>query len=156
MKHTVLWLCGLCFIWSVFSCISFKVEPPPDPSLIVREATLCREIDESGELLEPGEAVSDFRAGRDPVICFLHLRDVARRVGLKWKWYSPDNALYKESEEVFINREEIYIEAVTAYDMISPESPAEEQGLWSVAVLVNDVLLVRLTFRVVPDTPRNQ
>ena len=156
MRHRHLLMCGLCIIWCTSSCISFKVEPLPDPSLIVKEATLCREIDESRELLEPGEAFTDFRAGKDPVICFLHMKDVAQRVRLKWKWYAPDNTLYKESDEVVVNEDEVYLEAVTAYDMISPDSPAEEQGSWSVAVLANDVLLVRFTFRVVQGTLRNQ
>jgi len=152
MRYRVLWLCGLCIIWGASSCISFKVESLPDPALVVREVTLCREIDESRELLEPGEAVTEFRAGKDSVICFLHLEEVAQRVGLKWKWYAPDKTLYKESDQVVINRDEIYIEAVTAYDMISPDSPAEQQGLWSVAVFMNDVLLARLTFRIIPES----
>ena len=50
-----------------------------------------------------------------------------QRVRLKWKWYAPDNTLYKESDEVVVNEDEVYLEAVTAYDMISPDSPADEQ-----------------------------
>jgi hypothetical protein len=155
MRNLALFFCGLSLIWVASSCISFKVEPLPDPGRIVREVTLCKEIDESQELLEPGEAVTEFRVGKDSVFCFLHLQDVAQQVELKWKWYSPDDKLFKTSDEATINQDEIYLEAVTAYDMISPESLADHHGRWSVAVFVNDVLLTRLIFTVIPDARLN-
>ncbi|MGB2906234.1 MAG: hypothetical protein WBB73_03985 [Candidatus Aminicenantaceae bacterium] len=156
MKNVTQVLCCLCFIAGLPGCVSFKVEPLPDPARILQEVTLCREIDESQVLLEPGEAVAEFRAGKDPVICFLYLKDVAQEVVLKWKWYSPDKILFKESDEVVINQEETYLEAVTAYDRIEPGALMEHQGQWSVSIFLNDVLLTRLSFKVIPDAWQNQ
>jgi hypothetical protein len=137
-------------------CISFKVEPLSAPPQVLHEVILCREIDESKELLEPGDAWTEFRANRDPVFCFLHLKEVAQKVVLKWKWYSPDKKIFKESEEAVINSEEIYLEAITAYDRIDPDVLAGRQGMWSVSIFLNDVLLTRLSFKVVPEALLNQ
>ncbi len=132
------------------ACVTFKLDPLPDPGRVVKELTLCREIDESKELLEPGEAVKEFAAGSDPVICFVSMEEVTRRIRLRWKWYGPGGNLYKASQEVTINPDEIYLEAVTAYDRIDPEPSAEHQGQWTVTVFVNDILIGRMAFTVRP------
>ena len=143
-------LFGLIFIVSLSGCISFKIAPLPDPARVVKQVTLSNVIDESRELLEPGQTTSEFKAGSDTVYCFVYIEEVAQRLSLRWKWYTPENMLYKESQEAVINQEETYLEAVTAYDRIIPESRPELHGLWSVAIFVDDVLLTRLFFTLVP------
>ncbi len=155
MKIIILVFSCLCIMGGP-GCISFKIEPLSDPARILHEVTLCREIDESKELLEPGDALAEFRTNRDPVICFLYLKDVAQKLELKWKWYSPDKTLFKESEEAVINREEIYLEAVTAYDRIEPEELANHPGQWSVSIFLNDALLTRVSFKAIPEDSLNQ
>ncbi len=144
-------LWGYIFVVSFSGCISFKIEPLPEPARVVKQVTLSREVDESLELLVPGQETSEFKAGSDTVYCLVHLEEVAQSFSLRWKWYTPDNLLFKESQEAVINQEETYLEAVTAYDRIMPESRTELYGQWSVAVFVDEVLLTRLFFRIVPD-----
>ncbi len=143
---------GICiFIVSLLGCISFKIDPLPDPARVVKQVTLSKSVDESLELLMPGQEASEFKAGSDTVYCLVHLEEVAQNFSLRWKWYTPANMLFKESQEAVINQEETYLEAVTAYDRIAPESRTEFYGQWSVAIFVDEVLLTRLFFRLVPD-----
>jgi hypothetical protein len=142
----------LILIVSLSGCISFKIDSLPDPARVVKQVTLSRAIDESRELLEPGQIASEFKAGSDTVYCFVHIEEVAKRFSLRWKWYTPENVLFKESQEAVINQEETYLEAVTAYDRITPESRPELYGQWSVAIFVDEVLLTRLFFRLVPNS----
>lgn len=139
---------GLLLLGMGSGCISFKIDPLPEPEREIRQITLCAEINEARELLQPGEATAEFRAGRDTVYCFLYLAEVAEPLTLQWRWYSPDLALFRESQEVPINQEETYLEAVTAYDKLDPESLEEHPGEWSVAVFVNGALLGRRSFSV--------
>jgi hypothetical protein len=132
------------------ACLSFKLDPLPDPGRVVREVTLCKEIDESQELLEPGESVKEFMAGSDPVICFVSMKDVTRRIRLRWRWYDPRGFLHKASQEVTVNPDEVYLEAVTAYDRIEPEALTGLQGKWIVTIFVNDILIGRMAFSVRP------
>jgi hypothetical protein len=130
-------------------CLSFRVDPLPEPEREIRQIILCAEINETRELLRPGTETSEFRAGRDTVYCFLYLAEVAETLTLQWRWYQPGRELFRESQEVQINQDVTYLEAVTAYDKIGPESLEELPGEWSVAVFVNGVLLGRRSFQVV-------
>ena len=145
------YLLGFIFLVSLSGCISFKIDPLPDPARVVKQVTLSRSMDESRELLEPGQNSSEFKAGVDTVYCFVHIEEVSQKFSLKWKWYTPENVLFKESQEAVINQEKTYLEAVTAYDRIMPESRTELFGQWSVAIFVDDVLLTRLIFTLVPN-----
>ena len=141
-------ICVLILLWLGSGCISFKIDPLPEPEREIREITLCAEINETRELLQPGEETVEFREGRDTVFCFLYLAEVAETLTLQWRWYSPDRALFRESQEVRVNEEATYLEAVTAYDKIDPGSLVERPGEWSVAVFVNRVFLGRRQFLV--------
>ncbi len=150
MRRTAEIILTLQLMAVVSACLSFKLNPLPDPGRVVREVTLCKEIDESRELLEPGEAAKEFSAGSDPVICFVSMVEVTRRIRLRWRWYEPSGSLYKASQEVTINPDEIYLEAVTAYDRIDLEASTELQGEWTVTIFVNDILIGRMAFTVRP------
>jgi hypothetical protein len=154
MRHkTAASLFGVLVIIGIGSgCISFRIDPPPEPEREIREITLCAEINEAQELLQPGEGTTEFRAGRDTVFCFIYLAEVAEALTLQWRWYTPDRVLFRESQDVQINQDETYLEAVTAYDKISPEPLEGHLGEWSVAVFVNGALLGRHSFVVRKET----
>jgi hypothetical protein len=129
-------------------CISFRIEPLPEPELLVETFVLCKSVIPDGELLAPEETATDFD-GRDPqVICFVGLTNVGRKMTLKWKWYSPDGMLFKETADVPVNATEVYLEAVTAYDRINMQRVGSYKGRWVVVILINGELAGRRTFTI--------
>jgi hypothetical protein len=128
------------------SCISFKIEPPPPPENQVEDMVLCKRIEEREALLFPEEAQAEFSAESGPVHCFVKLTNVSRLIRLKWKWFTPEGSVFRETDDVIVNREEVYLESVTAYDSIAPEGPGSYEGLWSVVIFVDGTLAGRRTF----------
>jgi hypothetical protein len=135
---------ALCLVFNC--CISFKVRPLALPENLEAQITLCRKIDESGELLRPLEITSEFSAEIDYIFCFLELMNVQGEIRLKWKWFSPDNMLFRESKEAVVNKAGNLLESVTAYDKISVNFEDEVFGEWIVIVLLNDSLIARKSF----------
>lgn len=148
MKKKVysLFLSVVCILGA--ACISFKIKPLFPPDNRVENFCLCAEIDDSGELLIPLDVKLEFSAENEDIICFIELKDIEKKIKLKWNWYSPDKKLYKETEEITVNEQEKYLEAVTAYDKIRPEHSEISNGRWAVVVFLDDVLAGRKIFQV--------
>jgi len=134
----------LCFVSN--SCVTFKVPPLAPPDNIEAEITICQKIDANGELLRPLEKASEFGLETENIYCFIKLINVQKEIKLKWKWYSPDNILFRESEEAIVNQTENLLETVTAYDKIPLHFENEVFGEWVVIILLNDVLIARKSF----------
>lgn len=127
-------------------CITFKINSLSSPEEVVFEMELCSKIEDAGELLEPLEIASEFPQDGRNIYCFISLMEVSREVRMKWKWYSPDKSLYRESEEVIVNSEGVYLEEITAYDKITPDIEKKWQGRWRVAVLIDGQFKVGKSF----------
>ena len=139
-------LVAIAFLLSLGSCITFKINSLSPPEEVVYEIQLCKKINDSGELLIPVETASTFTHNSDPIYCFIRVVEVSREIRMKWKWYSPDQILFRESEEVNVNKEEVFLEEITAYDKISLSEEKDWQGIWQVVVLIDDKLIARKSF----------
>lgn len=131
------------------SCVSFKIQPPPDPKNQVDTIVLCKRVEQREGLLLPGESIVEFKPGYGPIHCFIRLKNVSKTIRLKWKWYVPEGRLYRETKEVTVNRDSIYLEAVTAYDQIEPKPEELDEGRWTVVVMLNGKLIGRRTFQLI-------
>jgi hypothetical protein len=142
---------SLSFFWS---CISFKTGYLFPSENQVESIHLCKKIDDSGDLLKPLDIQSEFNLKDDRVICFIKLREIATRVDLRWKWYSPDNKLVRDTGNVIVSQAERYLEAATAYDMfqLNPENIAE--GQWTVVIFMNDKFIGKKLFKILPSSPQ--
>ena len=129
------------------SCVSFKIQPPPDPENQVDTVVLCKIIEEREGLLFPGASVVEFKPSDELVNCFVRLKNVSQTIRLKWKWYTPEGHLFKETKEVTVNRDAIYLEDITAYDQIELKPEELDEGRWTVVVMVNGQLIGRRTFQ---------
>jgi hypothetical protein len=127
-------------------CITFKIEPRPEPEQVVKTLVLCKRVIPDGELLAPVDITTDFIIGDPDVLCFVELKNVGRALTLKWKWYAPDGVLFKETAAVPVNENRAYLEVVTAYDRL--DIPLEEsfEGRWVVVILIDGELAGRRTF----------
>ena len=128
------------------SCMTFKIAPPPLPENQVEAIVLCKRIGQTDALFFPEEVQAEFFTESGPIHCFVKLRNVSRSIRLKWKWYEPEGDLFRGTDDVIVNREEAYLEAVTAYDKIEPEGQEVFEGTWSVVVLIDGTLAGRRTF----------
>lgn len=145
IKKTVVIFCVASFLAGA-GCISFKIEPRPEPEQLVETLVLCKRVIPDGELLAPVDITTDFVMEDPEVLCFVALKNVGQAMSLKWKWYAPDGMLFKETIDVPVNENEAYLEAVTAYDRLDMQQEESFEGGWVVVVLINGELAGRRTF----------
>lgn len=138
---------SLIFFWS---CISFKSVSLFPSGNQVESIHLCKKIDDSGDLLKPLDIQSEFTFKDDRVICFIRLKDIATKIDLRWKWYSPDNKLVRDTENVIVSQGDRYLAAATACDrfQLNPENIAE--GQWTVVIFMNDKFIGKKLFQISP------
>ena len=129
------------------SCVSFKIQPPPDPENQVDAIVLCKRVEQREGLLFPGESLVEFKPSDGSIHCFVRLKNVSKTIQLKWKWYVPEGRLYRETKEVTVNSDPIYLEAVTAYDQIELKPEKLDEGRWTVVVIVDGKLIGRRSFQ---------
>jgi hypothetical protein len=141
----------LSFFWN---CISFKVGYLLPSENQVESIHLCKKIDDSGDLLKPLDIQSEFDSKDDRVICFIRLKDIATKIELRWKWYSPDKKLVRDTGNVIVSQGDRYLAAATAYDrlQLNPENIAE--GQWTVVIFMNDKFIGKKIFQIPPSSPQ--
>ena len=142
---------SLSFFWN---CISFKVGYLLPSENQVESIHLCKKIDDSGDLLKALDIQSEFTFKDDRVICFIKLKDIATKIGLRWKWYSPDKKLVRDTGNVIVSQGDRYLAAATAYDrlQLNPENIAE--GQWTVVIFMNDKFIGKKLFQIFPSSPQ--
>jgi hypothetical protein len=145
IKKAVFIFCAASFL-AGGGCISFKIEPRPEPEQLVKTFVLCKRVLPDGELLAPADITTDFDRENPDVLCFVALINIGQPLTLKWKWYAPDGMLFKETVDVPVNEKEAYLEAVTAYDRLDIEQEERSEGRWVVVILINGELAGRRTF----------
>jgi hypothetical protein len=140
---------SLIFFWS---CISFKTGYLLPSENQVESIQLCKKIDDSGDLLKPLDIQFEFTLKDDHVICYIRLKEIATRIDLRWKWYSPDNKLVRDTGNVIVSQGDRYLEAGTAYDMfqLNPENISE--GQWTVVIFVNNKFIGKKLFQISPSS----
>ena len=136
------------------NCISFKSGYFLPSGNQVESILLCTKIDDSGDLLKPLDVQSEFTLEDDRVICFVKLKDIATKIDLRWKWYSPDKKLARDTGNIIVSKGDRYLEAATAYDMfqLNPENIAE--GQWTVVIFMNDKFIGKKLFQIFPFSPQ--
>lgn len=130
------------------SCVSFKPDPPLPTEPRIEHIQLCKKIEDSGDLLKPLEIQSEFTSKDDHVFCFIQLKDIPKKISLRWKWYSPNKVMVRDTGDVIVNQDEKYLEAVTAYDKFELIHKDNIEGQWTVVVFVNDKLIEKVIFQV--------
>ncbi|NIO49654.1 MAG: hypothetical protein GTN73_09510 [Candidatus Aminicenantes bacterium] len=140
---------SLVFFWN---CISFKAGNLLPSENQVESIHLCKKIDDSSDLLKPLDIQSEFTLKDDRVICFIKLKDISTKIDLKWKWYSPDKKLVRDTGNIIVSKGDRYLAAATAYDMykLNPENIAE--GQWTVVIFMNDKFIGKKLFQILPSS----
>ena len=129
-------------------CISFRIDNPAPSENYLESVQLCKKIDESGELFKPLEIQSEFSSKDELIICLVRLKRIETKILLRWKWYSPEKEMVRDTGDVVINPDQKNLEAVTAYDRLKLSPVDNVQGLWTVAVFMNNKFIEKKTFQV--------
>jgi hypothetical protein len=127
--------CTVCFS----ACFSFKISPLPLPENYTESFEICRKVEIRDDLLSPIETSTVFGPTED-VFCYVRLRNVRRKIQLRWKWYAPDRNLARDTGNVDINADEKYLDTVTAGDPFRSSLSEKKEGYWLVCIMINDVL----------------
>jgi len=151
MRHGLRLGAAAVILLSAAGCFSFKIRPLPVPGNRVESLLMCAAVEESGDLLKPGEQRKEFDPARNAILCFLRLEEVDQRIALRWKWYSPEHELVKDTGLTEVNPEEKYLAVVTAYDKLDWRPDIDPAGTWTVAVYCDGDLIGRLSFDIKPD-----
>lgn len=135
------------------SCVSFKPDPPLPTEPRIERIQLCKKIEDRGDLLNPLEIQSEFTSKDELVFCFIQLKDIPKKITLRWKWYSPKKVLVRDTGDVIVNEDEKYLEDVSAYDKFELFHKDNIEGQWTVVVFVNGKLIEKVVFQVTISTP---
>jgi hypothetical protein len=132
------------------SCISFKIQSPLPPENELDVIQLCKNIDMSSDLLKPLDSFSEFSLEDKSVLCFIRLKKISSEIHIRWKWYSPENELVRDTEDVAVNSDDKYLEIVTAFDELELSSVSERDyvGTWIVVFFVDNKLKAKRSFQI--------
>jgi hypothetical protein len=148
MKRYFLILIPVLILSLLWSCISIRTKHPLASENTVEDIYLCKKIDESGELLEPLEIQSEFTSEDNCVICFIGLKNIYEKIALRWKWYSPEAKMVRDTGNIIVNQDRKFLEAVTAYDKFKIIHEDNIEGQWIVAIFIDDKFIGRETFQI--------
>ena len=141
---TIGWLIAICC-----SCISFKIVSSAPGEHILEKIEFCPNVEENQDVLRPADPRDEFGKDDAQICCLIKVRVVSRSLTLRWRWYSPEKKLWKDTGEVMVDSENKSIDVVSAYDRINRETDELAKGVWTVAVFLNGHLAGRRIFKVI-------
>lgn len=151
MKRKILLVLCVWMVLRCVGCITFRIIPPYPLEVYIESVSLCKGINETeGELLAPLDIREEFSTNEDNIICFVVVKNISRKIQLRWKWYAPNKSLSRDSENIVINKEENQLETLTAYDelMLNLREKDKIVGQWTVVILLDNQLITRRFFEV--------
>lgn len=132
-------------------CISFRIQPPYPEEAYIESISFCLGIQETeDELLAPVDIKEEFSMDDDNIVCFVAVKNIGRKIQLRWKWYAPNKDLSRDSENIVINSSASPLETLFAYDEIQLSLREKDAlvGVWTVVVLLDNQVLARKVFEV--------
>jgi len=141
---TIGWLIALCG-----SCVSFKVGSSTPGEHILEKIEFCPSVEESPDVMRSVGPKDEFGQDDRQICCLIKVRVVSKSLTLRWRWYSPEKELWRDTGEVQVNTEGKSIDAVSAYDLISRDTDELAKGAWTVAVFINGHLAGRRAFKII-------
>jgi len=137
----------ICALFWTSSCIRFtRSAALQDPAFVLEQGILCADLKMQNDWAEPAEDKTVFKKGTDKnVFSFIRLKAMLGEHKLFWKWYDPSRRLYRVTDPITIGKEGQAFEKYIAWDQIYLFEE-KENGTWTVAVFVDDRLLVSKEF----------
>ena len=130
------------------ACVSFKADSPLPNRCFLEQIEICREVKETDDEFIPSDPAQSFTDSDGCVYCFVKARTITDEVNLRWKWYSPDGNMWRDSGSVVANQGKDDLSAITAYDVLKIDQDSVPKGEWVAVFFVDEVLLGRKKFRI--------
>jgi hypothetical protein len=139
---------GLGLILGTAACFNFRPALEA-PDFQVESILFCRTVAFEGDLYTAVEVRDEFGPEDESAVCFVRLKRVSGDIGLRWKWYSPEGGLARDSGRVPVATAGNYLETVTAFDRFDfgPDPAARRAGPWTVAFFIGNDLAARRVFK---------
>jgi hypothetical protein len=131
------------------SCaIRFKYPDLEEPEAVCERMVCCGSIEEKSGWAESVDEKTAFAKGTDPAVySFVSFKELRGAHTLSWKWYDPSRRLYRATDPIGIGGRERAFDRYIAWDKIAV-SDDKENGSWTVAVFLDDRLLVSREFEI--------
>ncbi len=131
------------------SCVNFRPAVQP-PGLEVETLLVCRNVSASGGLHVADGAARTFGADAASLFALASLRDIDRRIALRFKWYAPDGVLARDSGPMPVDPMGTYLDQVTAFDRLdfAPGRIEPTEGVWTVALFLDEILADQTSFNI--------
>jgi hypothetical protein len=134
-------------------CVSFSIRPPDLPVNQLEEITLCQSVDTSEDPWQLKDISPSFFLHDGTLACFVKVRYVEDEIKLRWKWYSPQNLIAKDTGDVTVNTERQYLDEVTAFDIFRYIPERDHIGRWIVVFYIDNTLVGKRTFQIQEKQP---
>lgn len=131
------------------ACVTFRPAVQP-PGLEVESLVVCRNAALSGGLHVAEGAARTFGVDIPSLFALAALRDIDRKIALRFKWYAPDGVLARDSGPMPVDPGEKYLDKVTAFDRLdfAPGRVEPREGAWTVALFLNETLADQTSFNI--------
>jgi hypothetical protein len=131
------------------ACLQFKSDKIPSfPSPALEKSVMCERVDVKDDWAHPTDEKVIFVKGEDKRIhSFLSFRNVKDEHVLEWKWYDPQNRVYRSSKRIKIGKKGHYFEKYIAWDVIFLFEE-KETGKWKTAIFLDGRLLDTVEFEI--------
>jgi len=146
--HFILFILFILF-FLLSACIQLKPKKIPSfPSPVLDKSIFCERIETEDNWAYPAREKAIFIKGKDKrIYSFLSFKNVKEEHFLEWKWYDPQNKIYRSSRRIKIGEEGKYFEKFIAWDNIFLFEE-KESGKWKVAVFLDDKILDVIEFEI--------
>jgi len=150
MKKVLSFLFALFPLFFFFdACLQFKPDKIPSlPSPALEKSVLCARIEEKEDWAYPIDEKVIFVKGEDKrIYSFLSFKNVKDEHLLEWKWYDPQNRVYRSSKRIKIGKKGQYFKKYIAWDSIFLFEE-KEAGKWRTAIFLDGRLSDTVEFEI--------
>jgi hypothetical protein len=150
MKKILLFLFVLLPLFFFFgACLQFKPDKIPSlPSPVLEKSVVCGGIEMKDNWAYPIDEKVIFIKGEDKrIYSFLSFKNVKDVHFLEWKWYDPQNRIYRSGKKIKIGKKRQYFEKYIAWDAIFLFEE-KEIGKWRTAIFLDGKLTAIVEFEI--------
>jgi len=141
----------LAVLWSLLSlsssCVSFRTATSMPKEPILEKIDFCSAVKEGPDILKAAESIDAFDSDDQRIYCLIKVWIVPGPMTLRWKWYSPERTLWRDTGEVEVALEPKPVSSITAYDRVPTGPGTLAKGTWTVVIFLNGHFAGRRSFQ---------
>jgi hypothetical protein len=102
--------------------------------------TLCKAIEEQGEIDLPKDPADKFSPHDSQVVAHLLFEDLSGTYDIRWEWYDPIGSRYHSSQDVLKTSQDKYVKKASAWHAltINGDTASQRPGQWQVTFFIDN------------------